>query len=380
MGAINNFLPEGARDIISEDCYKKEEIRKSLEENLENWGYEQIITPTLEYYDTFNSHPEAFKQEEMYKFFDNKGKILVLRPDMTIPMARVVSTKLKDYKRPIRVRYTSNVYRVNEAFGGKPNEITHCGAELIGRETLEGDLEIIYLSINLLKALDLKEFKIELGHMGIISGIFEELNLEDEVKEKISFLIEKKRLGELQGLLNKLNISKEIKSFLEKLPWLFGNVEVLDSISELEIYEKIKEPILYLKALAEGIKKLELQEYVSLDLGIIPKINYYTGVIIRGYVQGVGNYVLQGGRYDKLINSFGIDNGAIGFAINIDSLIEVYKSSKKEKITKIIYSKKDFIEALAKGNELTSKGYKVNLIEKKDTNAEIESDENTILI
>ncbi|MEQ8154282.1 MAG: ATP phosphoribosyltransferase regulatory subunit [Clostridiaceae bacterium] len=380
MGSIKNLLPEGTRDLISEECYKKEEIRKTLEDKLEAWGYEQIITPTLEYYDTFNSHAKAFRQEEMYKFFDNKGRILVLRPDMTIPMARVVSTKLKDYERPIRVRYTSNVYRVNEVFGGKQNEITHCGAELIGKETLEGDLEVIYLSINLLKSLGLKDFKIELGHIGIITSIFNELELGDDEQEKISLLIEKKRLAELKEFLDKLDMPDEIKEFLEKLPWLFGGIEVLDNINDLDVYDKIKAPIKYLKTLADAIKKLNLQEYISVDLGVVPKINYYSGLIIRGYAHGVGNYVLQGGRYDRLVNSFGIDNGAIGFAVNVDSLIEVYECSTKVKAVKIVYSKENLLKALEKGNELTSKGIKVKLIEKDIITAEEFADEDTIVI
>lgn len=360
--AVKNFLPEGSRDLISEECYKKEEIKRFLEENMEIWGYEQIITPTLEYYDIFNSHPEGFKQEDMYKFFDNKGKILVLRPDMTIPIARVVSTKLREYDRPIRIRYTSNIYRVNEAFGGKANEITHCGAELIGKETLEGDLEVIFLSIKLLKSLGLEGFKIELGHMGIITSIFNEINITDELKEKIASLIERKRLGELEIILESIEMLESHKEFLKKLPWLFGNYEILKQVKELDIYEKIKESIEYLETLVDGIRKLKLEEYVSLDMGMIPKINYYTGVIIRGYVQGVGRYVLQGGRYDRLINSFGIDNGAIGFAIDIDSLLDVYNRKINLFEKKVYFRRENFILALEKANEITSEGYKVKLI------------------
>lgn len=375
--AVKNFLPEGSRDLISEDCYKKEEIKRILEKKMEIWGYEQIITPTLEYYDIFNSHPEGFKQEDMYKFFDNKGKILVLRPDMTIPIARVVSTKLKEYERPIRIRYTSNIYRVNEAFGGKANEITHCGVELIGKETLEGDLEVIFLAINSLKALGLKGFKIELGHMGIITSIFNEIDISEELKEKIAVLIEKKRLGELENILEEISLEESKKEFLKKLPWLFGSEEILKSVKDLEIYSQIKDSIKYLENLLEGIKKLNLKEYVSLDMGMIPKINYYTGVIMRGYVQGVGKYVLQGGRYDNLIKSFGVDNGAIGFAIDIDSLVDVYEIKEKLVEKKLYFSSEKFLKALEKAEELTISGYKVELI---PITGDIEIDENEIVL
>lgn len=359
---IKNFLPEGSRDLISEECYKKEEIKALLEKSMEAWGYDEIITPTLEYYDTFNSHPEGFKQEEMYKFFDNKGRILVLRPDMTIPIARVVSTKLKEYTLPIRLRYSSNIYRVQEAFGGKANEITQCGVELIGEETVEGDLELITIAVNSLKSLGLKEFKIELGHVGIINSIFNEMNISEELKDKIAILIERKRLGELGDILENIEMTSSLKEFFEKLPWLFGGFDVLESIKKLEVYETIRNSIEYLETLIEGLTKLNLQDYVSLDLGMIPKINYYTGVIIRAYAQGVGKYVLQGGRYDNLIKSFGVYNGAIGFGIDIDALLDVYEKKEVEKEKKIFYKNGEFIEALEKATKFISEGYKIKMV------------------
>ncbi|NYC31886.1 ATP phosphoribosyltransferase regulatory subunit HisZ [Clostridium saccharobutylicum] len=118
-----NILPEGTRDLILDECIIKRFLERNIDGIFEKWGYKEVITPTLEFYETFNYNSQSLKEEDMYKFFDNRGRILVLRPDMTIPIARVVETKLKDSKIPIKLRYTSNVFRVHASLGGREMSI-----------------------------------------------------------------------------------------------------------------------------------------------------------------------------------------------------------------------------------------------------------------
>ena len=120
------MIPEGTRDLILQDCKAKKKLQKDIESILDKWGYEEIVTPTIEFYQTFNSGFQNLKEEDVYKFFDSKGRILVLRPDMTIPIARVCATKFNNTDKPIRLRYCSDVFRVHESLGGKKNEYTDC--------------------------------------------------------------------------------------------------------------------------------------------------------------------------------------------------------------------------------------------------------------
>ena len=201
-----NVLPEGTRDLILDECVVKRAIERDIDSMFEAWGYKEVITPTVEFYETFNNNFQTLNEEDMYKFFDNRGRILVLRPDMTIPIARVVQTKLRDAEFPLKLRYISNVFRVHESFGGKRNEFTDCGIELVGLEDKKADLEILVLALEALKKLELDDFKLEIGNIGFLKEILNDLNITKEQKETIAQFIEDKNLKSLEDYLSELNI------------------------------------------------------------------------------------------------------------------------------------------------------------------------------
>lgn len=360
-----NEIPEGTRDLIYNQCFVRQQIIERINTLFNKWGYDEIITPTLEFYHILSNLNESFKQEEMYKFFDNKGRILALRPDMTIPIARVAASKLKDAPVPLRLRYTSQVFRVNESLVGKRNEFTDCGLELIGVSSFGADLEAIILAIESLKACNIKDFKVEIGHIGIFNDLFTKGNIQEEAREKLANLIEQKRLSELEDLLDSLDISDEDKKIFKKLPWLFGEEKVLKEGIELCESSEAKASINYLEKIYENLKQLGYGEYVSFDLGMVPRINYYSGIIFKGYVKGYGNYILYGGRYDELLKKYGRDLPAIGFSINVDGLCEGVNDEDftkgNEKII-INYGKDNFIEALNKAEKMRAQGFRVELI------------------
>lgn len=165
-----NILPEGTRDLVLDECAVKRILEKDIDKLFEKWGYKEVITPTLEFYETFNYNSQTLREEDMYKFFDNRGRILILRPDMTIPIARVVETKLKDVELPIKLRYTRMFLEFHASLGGKRNEYTDCGVEFIGLEDEKSDLEILVLALEALKKLGLNDFKLEIGNIGFFNG------------------------------------------------------------------------------------------------------------------------------------------------------------------------------------------------------------------
>ncbi len=363
-----NMLPEGTRDLILDECSIKRILERDIDRIFEQWGYKEVITPTLEFYETFNYNSQILREEDMYKFFDNRGRILVLRPDMTIPIARVVETKLKDAEFPIKLRYTSNVFRVHTSFGGKRDEYTDCGVELIGLENKKSDLEVLVLALEALKKLGLKDFKLEIGNIGFFNGAFKNLEIDKEYKEVIAQFIEDKNLKSLEDYLKTLDIKEEYKKFFNKLPWMFGDKRILEEAKKLAFNDEIKENLEYLEDLYSQLEALGYGENVTFDLGMVPRLNYYTGIIFRGYGEGVGNTLLRGGRYDNLIKSHDNYIPAIGFSIDINSVIpnvKINKNSNKD-VYEIYYSEKNRIEAIKKSQELRIKGYIVNLIPKED--------------
>eukprot|EP00828_Plagiopyla_frontata_P003139 TRINITY_DN1082_c0_g2_i1.p1 TRINITY_DN1082_c0_g2~~TRINITY_DN1082_c0_g2_i1.p1 ORF type:complete len:389 (+),score=84.16 TRINITY_DN1082_c0_g2_i1:509-1675(+) len=364
-----NMLPEGMRDLMLDECVIKRKLEKNIDELFFKWGYKEVITSTVEYYETFNQNFETLKEEDMYKFFDNKGRILVLRPDMTIPIARVVETKLKDLELPMKLRYNSNIFRAHKSFGGKRNEYTDAGVELIGLEDTKSDLEILVLAIESLKKLGLKDFKLEIGNIGFFNGAFENTDIDEGYKSKIAKFIDEKNLKSLEEYLENLDIDKEYKKFFNKLPWMFGERNILDEAKKLAFNKSINQNLVYLEKIYDELEQLGYGKNITFDLGMIPRLNYYTGIIFKGYCEGVGTTVLRGGRYDNLIKPYKAKIPAIGFSIDIDSVISNTdintKIDEKEKLYKIYYGEDIKIEAIKKSMELREKEFIVELLPKE---------------
>ncbi|MEG0296523.1 MAG: ATP phosphoribosyltransferase regulatory subunit [Clostridium sp.] len=357
------LIPEGARDLLLEECEVKEMLVSKASNLLKRFGYEEVITPTIEFYKTFNNEDNGFDEEDIYKFFDNKGRILVLRPDMTVPISRVVSTKFKDRQLPLRIRYTSNVFRVNESLGGKRNEYTDCGVELIGFDEKQGDLEILVTALELLTKLKVKDFKLEIGNINLFKESTRDLNLSKDEKKYLGELVEKKSLKSLEDYLEGLNLKKSQKKFFLKLPWLFGDKDVLESCRELAFNDGIRDSIDKLKDTYDVLDSLGYGELISFDLGMAPRLNYYTGIIFRGYVSGVGTAVLSGGRYDNLLKNFGEDLKAIGFSLNMDLLIGNTESQIDDRsVYKIYYNEQYIVQAFNEAKYLREQNYVVKLI------------------
>lgn len=361
MMDMSKNIPGGMKDIVPSECEQKLFIKNTLEEIFYSWGYERIITPTLEFYDTFQQYKNSLGQEEMYKFFDNKGRILVLRPDMTVPIARLVSTKFKDKKKPVRLQYYANVFRVNESLGGKRDEYTDCGIELIGKKGFNADIEVILLAIKALEKLRLKNFKLEIGHIGIMNSIFKKLNICDEKRNEIASLIEKKRVVDLQENLESLNLAEKEKEILNKLPWLFGGIELLENVLNMDVSEDVNSEVKYLKEIFNFLKDFGYDKNISFDLGRIPEPDYYTGIIFRAFTDGIGENILSGGRYDKLLSCFGNEEAAVGFSVKVDSLLPLFKNEEKQVVE--VYCNNNLKAAILEAESLRSKGERVVLAE-----------------
>ncbi|SHI91448.1 ATP phosphoribosyltransferase regulatory subunit [Clostridium cavendishii DSM 21758] len=349
-----NEIPNGTMDLINIQCETRENLILRINNLFKSWGYKKVITPTIEYYKVINSGFESFKEQDIYKAFDNNGRILVLRPDMTIPIARLVGSKFKGVKKPLRLSYTSNIFRVNKELLGQKNESTHCGIELIGEWVKGSDLEVIILAIESLKLFNFKKFKIEITHVGIFNELCIKAELDLKTKNKLASLIEEKKIKELEDLLADLTIDVDYKDIIKKLPWLVGGKEILEFNEKLELNS-----LKYLKTLAKTIEELGYEEFICFNLGRLPRINYYTGLIFSAYVEGYGDFVLNGGRYDNLLKVYGEANNAVGFSINIDALAEINTLNllmdSKEKII-LEYKEENFIDVIKEADHLRSMG------------------------
>jgi len=360
MKKYNMNIPDGAADIIFGNALyvkKAVEIFTCVYKDL---NYQEIITPALEYYDTFSFASQMIAQEAMYKLSDNNGRLLVLRPDNTMPVARVVSTKLNndDF---LKIYYNQNVFRMNTGYSGRKSEIIQSGIEIIGVNGIKTDLHYIETALKILKSTGLN-FKLEIGHVGFYKSIIENMNLKDEEKELVRLYIESKNTGEIDIL------SGEEYKIIRAIPQLFGGAEVISEARALAKNNKKAGEILdYLQRLYNILSRAGYGEHIIIDLGIVHEIDYYTGLVIGGYVEGIGESVLSGGRYDNLIANFGRDLPAVGFAVNINLIAKALENSGRfadlqEKIAEIVhYDSENYDMALDYIEESRQTGIKVEL-------------------
>lgn len=327
MTNLRKYIPEGTRDILFNECTVKKNIENILRSIYIEMGYKEVNTPTFEFYDVYNLRNQPITQDKMYKLFDNLGRMLVLRPDMTTPIARIAATKIKERNSPVKLSYTGSIYRMNEVLNGKMSEITQSGIEILGSDSLRADVEVIITAIRGLLKSGLKKFKIEIGQVDFFKSIIEEVNIDEEEAEKLRNLIENKNLSEVEYFIeeNKSLIGNK-KELIKSIPELFGGREVIERAQKLTSNEKAIKALETVLKVYAAVEKAGYGEYLSIDLGMVQHINYYTGLIYRGYARGVGDALLSGGRYDTLISQFGSDIKATGLAINVDNLMEALTS------------------------------------------------------
>jgi len=321
------YTPEGVQDILFESCRQKRLLEERIRETFRLNGYREIETPTIEFYDVFEN--SLINQESMYKFCDSKGRLLALRPDITIPVARIAATKLKDEVYPIKCCYIGNTFSFDEIGGGRQNEFTQAGCELLGVNSPDADAEIIAMAIESLKATGIEDFKIDIGQVGFFKGLMEESGLDENAIEEVREFIDQKNLVGIEQVMDRYKVKSSLKKIILDLPRLFGSREILQRIDYDDIGKRAASALQNIKEVLEILEDRNLSEYVSIDLGMVQSLNYYTGIVFRGYTHGVGFPVMSGGRYDRLVALFGRDLEATGFSLGINMILMALERQKR---------------------------------------------------
>ena len=306
--------PEGTRDRLFAECTDLRNAQSKLTKLFRGKGYEEISTPEIEYYDLFLQSGNPIPQEALLKIVDRSGKLMVMRPDCTAPIARVACTKLKSAPLPQRLYYNETVFRSGAAHRGGSSEIPQCGIELLGAGGIQADVEAVSMAVEALAAVCRQGFRIELGHAGLFRSLSEQMEMPKAKIEEMRMLIEGKHFAALDEFLAPYR-DRPAYGLLSRLSRLFGGVEVLD---EAEALIGPRPELLYLRELHTALQAVGCGEFVCFDLGLVHQIDYYTGLVFRGYAKGAGAPVLSGGRYDNLLGAFGRPAPAVGFAVYMD--------------------------------------------------------------
>ena len=321
MKRYDLITPEGTRDLLFEEAFARRTVEKKIKELFVRFGYSEVVTPGLEFFDAFSGSTRNFRTENLYKTFDSKGRIIVMRPDSTIPIARLVATRLKNAVMPLRLYYNQRIYENNALLKGRSDETVQAGIELIGSPNKKrADHEVLCIAIEALSMFDKDNYRLELGHIGYFKELVGRLGADDDTKEEIRMLISQKNYPALNDLLSTFG-DNEVTRALRQLPRLFGGREVFEKAAAVYTDDNISSILDELRAQYERLASLGYEDKISLDLGIVSHTDYYTGVVFKGYLSEVGKYVLNGGRYDNLISEFGLDSPAVGFGVDVDAVV-----------------------------------------------------------
>ncbi len=359
--------PEGVRDIYSEECKKKSAVERRLLKVIDLYGYQRIETPTLEFFEVFNSDTGTVASREMFKLFDRYNNTLVMRPDMTPSIARSVAKYYSDCDLPLRLCYNGNTFMNNQSYQGKLTEKTEIGVEYINDDSAEADAESIAMMIDCFLASGLTEFRIAIGETEFYRGLMDALEASDEVKTKIQEYVENKNSLGMEMLLSELNIGEVYRQILVEYNDLYGDVTMLERAKQLTVNKRCQKAIERLEKVYDVICRYGYEKYVTFDLGMLTHYEYYTGIIFRGYTYGAGEAIGTGGRYDNLLSQFGKNAPAIGFTILVDEMLSALSQQKididleKYRYTALIYEKQDSASAIRLAKKLRSENTRTEL-------------------
>ncbi len=359
-------IPYGTKDLLPQAAAGKRAIEEKLAAMFRRWGYDEVITPTMEFLDTFTKGDTEKREAGLYKFFDRSNQILALRSDMTTPIARVAASRLKDAPTPLKLCYVDNVFRYEQAQAGRQCEFYQAGVELLGIPDASADAEVIAIAVESLRQAGLTNFRISLGQVEFVNGIMEASGLTDGEIERVKSAMVRQDLVGLDTILDATSITEDMKNLIRQIPLLHGGEEILN-----EVYQKVKnaKSRAALSNLAEIYRLLAcygVEKQIHFDLGIIRDFDYYTGMVFEGYAPGLGFPICGGGRYDQMLKSFGTDCPATGFSVGIERIM---LSLERQGLAVDVRQKDVYIgwqhgkmpEAIQEANRLRAEGLCVEL-------------------
>jgi len=313
-------VPPGVVDYYFNRAAKRRNLEQSLREQFRSQGFEEIITPTFEYFDVFQRGMREELLSQSYRFFNRDGDLLALRADSTCAVARLAATKLATSPLPLRLFYINPVFRKEAPHAGKFSEFVQAGIELIGTNSTATDFEILKTAITTLQAIGLSRFQINIGHVGVVNAVLSKANFSPEEEKFIRYFLAEKRLPELENFLNTRNVAPEIRAVLNRIPLWVGKKETFGKIESLAENFQI-EPILnHLQSLYRKLAEENLVQFVTFDLGNLKGMSYYTGILFEIFAEHLGFPIGGGGRYDQLLKKFGTDLPAVGFSFTLERL------------------------------------------------------------
>lgn len=320
MDRYKRQIPVGMQDTLPNECAHKRALTERLRKVFLQSGYFEIETPSYEYYDVFASGIGSVRQEKVQKFFDEHGRILVLRPDLTMPIARIAATRLYEGV-PLRLCYVGSAFGTDDAYFAAQKEFTQAGVEYIGVSCPEADAEMISTAIEALSEAGISDYIIELGQVEFFKALMEECGVRGEALQKLRSYVDEKNDLAVELYLKNSGLDSRVIDRIKQLTTLYGGEEVFDRALEVSSSPRCKVAIDNLREIYSLLCDFGLSRRVSIDLGMLQSLDYYSGMVFKGISSRIGQPLLSGGRYDRLISEFGADAPATGFCMYVKHML-----------------------------------------------------------
>ena len=366
-------VPYGTRDVLPGETAVRRQMEDKICSLFTLWGYDEVATPTFEYLDTFvgMGQPGA----GAFKFFDRKDKILMLRTDMTTPIARMVATRMRKDTGVKRLSYRAQLFRYEEAQAGRQCEFTQCGIEMMGAAGAAADAEVIALAVSTLLEAGLRDFNITLGHMEFINGLIEAAALTDAQAQSIKQCLIKRNVAGLEETVEAAKISEQLAGIFKELLFLHGGIGLLKNMLKQVLSPRCRDALDNLQEIYELAEAYGVGQYLSFDLGLTRSLDYYTGMLFEGYAAGMGYSLIGGGRYDNMMQRFGHPCPATGFALGIDRIALTLERqgkqlAKEPETVFVAYAEGKAAESIRIACSLRKEGKRVKLADRAMTEAE----------
>lgn len=351
--------------MLPAEAWRKRRLEQELARVFYQWGYQEVVTPTFEYYQALAAGDNGNQEESLFKFLDRQGQILALRSELTTPIARLAATRLKDARLPLRLFYLANVFNYAEPQVGRQREFFQAGVEFVGPSNGEADGEVVALAVEVLKTAGLRNFQIHLGQMAVFNGVMAEIGLDEEGQTRFKNTLGNKDFVGVEEVLAAAGAAPGKRARIMELLSLRGGVEVLERAAVLLAGSPALAGLDNLREVFTVLEHYGVADYVVVDFSILRGFDYYTGVIFEGYAQHLGFPICGGGRYDKLLGRFGHPCPATGFAVGLERMLLALER-QGDPLTEppapdvlIIYRKAQRSEAIKQALELRSQGLAV---------------------
>jgi ATP phosphoribosyltransferase regulatory subunit len=312
-------LPDGARDVLPVESAELATLEGRLREAYRAFGYREVRTPLLEFADVMDASQEG-GLGRAFRLFDEQGQVLVVRPDLTIPVARLVAGRLADHPGPVRVSYVAETLRPSRAGRAQRLEERQAGLELVGLTGPAADAEIVAILVTALRAVGIDDLRVGLGDVSLTRAVLNGVGVTDAEQARLQRAVRDLNLVAWRRAAEELPLDDDARGFVAALPTMRGGRDVLDLLAAR--VPAAADACDGMRATLDLLDGYGAGDAVMVDLGVLRDWGYYSGVVVEAYAPGVGRPVALGGRYDGLIGRFGATRPAVGATVLLDRLHE----------------------------------------------------------